>query len=490
MYNPAARVARPVPQFGALPELRTRVRERWLVILALIISDTLLAFLAWGTAFALQSVWGRGSLSEVAVASVAVSIAMWIGIRAVFGLYPGYGLNQVDELRRQTLAVATTLTTVSVFALVFQIGDLLSRLLLIGGFLGLLLLAPLVRPLAKQGMRRVGLWGKPVAVLGANDSGASLVRGLQKDWALGYRPVAVFDNRLAPLGGTIEGVPYGGTVTAAVELAHKQELDTAIFVMPHTQRSTMIALVNRVSASFPHVVIVPNLGVATASTVVARDLAGTFGIEIKHNLLNRWARRAKRTLDLFGIVVGGLLISPLLLAMVVLIKLDSPGPAFYAQQRLGSGRTHFRCWKFRTMRTDANSLLTDLLQDDAGLRAEWERHHKLRDDPRVTRVGRFLRKTSLDELPQLWNVLRGEMSLVGPRPIVDGEVPKYGEVYDLYQKVVPGISGLWQVNGRSDTSYEERVAMDADYVRNWSVWLDILILARTMVEVIRARGAI
>jgi len=133
--------------------------------------------------------------------------------------------------------------------------------------------------------------------------------------------------------------------------------------------------------------------------------------------------------------------------------------------------------------------LTNLLESNPEVRSEWEKSQKLRRDPHVTRTGRFLRKTSLDELPQLWNVLRGEMSLVGPRPIVDAEVAKYHEVYKLYRRVRPGISGLWQVSGRSDTTYEERVAMDAYYVHNWSVWLDLVILARTVKSVISSLGA-
>jgi Undecaprenyl-phosphate galactose phosphotransferase WbaP len=188
-------------------------------------------------------------------------------------------------------------------------------------------------------------------------------------------------------------------------------------------------------------------------------------------------------------VIGGVLISPLVFAIAVLIKFDSPGPAFYGHRRLGAGGKHFLCWKFRTMHVDAERLLDRHLQDNPYLRAEWEQNQKLRDDPRVTRVGHFLRQTSLDELPQLWNVLRGEMSLTGPRPIVDAEVPKYGEVYKLYKRIKPGMSGFWQVSGRSDTSYAERVEMDSYYVRNWSVWLDLIILARTVKSVGFGRGA-
>jgi lipopolysaccharide/colanic/teichoic acid biosynthesis glycosyltransferase len=142
------------------------------------------------------------------------------------------------------------------------------------------------------------------------------------------------------------------------------------------------------------------------------------------------------------------------------------------------------------MRADAESSLAVLLQRDPDMRTEWETNRKLRNDPRITRIGRFLRRTSLDELPQIWNVVRGEMSLVGPRPMLIEEIPEYGEVYALYKRVRPGITGLWQVSGRSDTGYEERVAMVAYYVRNWSVWLDLIILARTLGSVISSKGAL
>ena len=142
------------------------------------------------------------------------------------------------------------------------------------------------------------------------------------------------------------------------------------------------------------------------------------------------------------------------------------------------------------MHTQAERRLDEYLSSDPHLSIEWERSQKLRDDPRVTRVGRILRKTSLDELPQLWNVLCGEMSLVGVRPIVDAERPKYGEVYELYKRIRPGITGFWQVNGRSNTTYPERVVMDAYYVRNWSIWLDLVILARTVRIVVRGHGAL
>src|SRR5215212_757902 len=266
-------------------------------------------------------------------------------------------------------------------------------------------------------------------------------------------------------------------------------VDTIIFAMPYARREQLAHMVSVASESFRSVLIVPNLEGVTTSAVTPRDFAGTLAIEIKHNLLDPWSQRLKRALDLLGTVIGGVLVSPLVFAIAVVIKLDSPGPAFYGHQRVGAGGKHFLCWKFRTMHVNAERLLDQYLQGSPVLRAEWEQNQKLRDDPRVTRVGGLLRQTSLDELPQLWNVLRAEMSLTGPRPIVDAEVPKYGKVYALYQRIRPGMSGIWQVSGRSDTSYADRVEMDSYYVRNWSVWLDLVILARTVRCVALGRGA-
>ncbi len=487
----ASEVSRPTPSATMFVRRRVESRRRSLVVSILILSDVLLALAMWQVASVMQDAFGfyQGPLSEIAAASVVPNIVAWVGVRAVLGLYPGYGLDQVEELRRQTFALLATLTIIAVFAFALHVGGMLSRIILLGWALGLMLVAPVARYYLKWLMRRAGLWGKPVVVLGVQEVGARVLKVLRKEWQLGLNPIGVFDNRRAPEGGELEGVPYGGTLTDAVAMAQEYGLDTAIFAMPHTRREHLAKLVNLASTSFPYVIVMPNLVGIANSAVMPRDFAGNIGLEIKYNLLFPWARRTKRILDLLLTVVGGLLISPLLIALAILVKLDSSGPVFYGHRRLGAGGKHFRCWKFRTMHTSAEQLLDEFLQGNPNLRAEWEQNFKLRNDPRVTRIGRFLRKTSLDELPQLWNVLRGEMSLVGPRPIVDAEIPKYGTVYDTYRRIRPGISGFWQVGGRSDTDYAERVRLDAYYVHNWSVWLDIVILARTLRIVILGRGA-
>jgi Undecaprenyl-phosphate galactose phosphotransferase WbaP len=479
-----------VPQTGILVGRRLESHKRRLVILLLVLSDILLAFLVWGAASVLQGIWGQGSLTGVAVATVASSVVVWIGLRWLLGLYPGYGLEATEELRLQTHAVLATLAITAVFAVaIVQIGGLLSRLWLILGFLGLAVMAPLVRHFVKEAMIKAALWGKPVVVLSLGEAGQRIVRLLNKERGLGLRPVAIFDSRMAPTEGASDGVPYGGTVSAAMNLDWKGKVDTAIFAMPHTRRENLVKFVERARGTFRHIVIIPNLEGVTNSAVVARNLAGTFGVEVRQNLLNSWTLRTKRVFEFVVTLMGGILVFPIILVLCLLVWLESGRPIFYRDQRMGRDKRLFTCMKFRTMVSDAEAVLQELLAENAELREEYSRYHKLRVDPRVTRVGSFLRKTSLDELPQLWNVLRGEMSLVGPRPYLPRESADIGATQSDILCVYPGITGPWQVSGRNHASFSERVRMDVYYVRNWSIWLDLLLLARTVRVVLFDRGA-
>jgi Undecaprenyl-phosphate galactose phosphotransferase WbaP len=486
--HPLSEVVRSTSRANIFPRRWAESRRHSLVVLILILSDIVLALTMWEAASLLQSALGRGELSGIAVAIIVPNVVAWIGLRAVLGLYPGYGLDQVEELRRQTFAMVATLTIIAVFAFASQLAIELSRILLFGWALGLLLVAPLVRYVVKWMMKGTGLWGKPVVVLGAQEVGARVLKGLQDEWQLGLVPVGVFDNR-PPEKNSVEGVPYAGTLTDALMMAQTYGLDTAIFAMPHTRRERLAKMVGLASTSFRYIVVMPNLGGITNSAVIARNFAGNFGVEIKHNLLFPWARRAKRILDLLLTAMGGLLISPLLIAIIVLIKLDSPGPALFVQERPGLNGTRFRIYKFRTMYFDAEHRFAKLSLENPALSEEFERHGKLREDPRVTRVGRWLRASSADELPQLWNVLKGNMSLVGPRPYLTSQTSQLGGTEGLIMRVAPGITGLWQVSGRSDVTLEQRVALDLYYVHNWSVWLDLVILARTVLTVVLSRGA-
>ena len=196
-----------------------------------------------------------------------------------------------------------------------------------------------------------------------------------------------------------------------------------------------------------------------------------------------------RILDLLLILLATPYIILAFLVITVLIKFDSPGPVFYRQTRIGRFGRKFYIYKFRTMVQNADQILRNYLDSSPELKAQWLATHKLKQDPRVTRLGTMLRKSSLDELPQLWNIIVGDMSLIGPRPIVEAEVEKYGKCFDLYVQVRPGLTGLWQVSGRNDTTYEHRVKLDEYYVRNKSLKFDLQILWQTVFVVLRKTGA-
>jgi Undecaprenyl-phosphate galactose phosphotransferase WbaP len=477
-------------------------RKAWrqpAVVLILLLSDVLLAVLAWLAAYGLQSIlvtWEGFRTSpmgmQTAVVAGVFAVAVWIGLRSVMGLYPGYGLSSEERLRRHTYSVVGTLAVVS-FAIVliplgaiteefglFELVGRVPRLLLALGFVGLLLLSLLVQGLARWGMWRLGIWGRPVVVIGDKDTSARTVKLLEEEWVLGYAPAALIDWGLTPSGKPLNGHSHEEAMTQAENLARGGGVDTIILATPYIRGSHLAPLVSRASRSFRHVLITPNLSGITTSAVVAGDLVGTLAVEIKHNLLSPWALRAKRVLDLGATVVGGALVLPLLLVIAILIYAESGRPIFYTDWRMGKDGVPFPCIKFRTMVTGAEVVLELMLAEDADLREEYVKYHKLRVDPRVTRVGRFLRRTSLDELPQLWNVLRGEMSLVGPRPYLPRESGDIGNAREEILRVPPGVTGPWQVSGRNNAFFTDRIEMDIHYVRDWSVWLDLVLLARTV----------
>lgn len=196
----------------------------------------------------------------------------------------------------------------------------------------------------------------------------------------------------------------------------------------------------------------------------------------------------KSLIDVVGAALVLILLSPVFIFIAYKIRKDG-GPAFYSHKRIGKNGKPFQCLKFRSMVINAQEVLDELLAKDAEARTEWERDFKLRNDPRITNIGKFIRKTSLDELPQLINVLKGEMSLVGPRPVIAEEQKYYGEHWEEFLSVKPGMTGLWQVSGRNDTGYDERVRLDTLYIRKWSLWKDVVILWKTIFVILNPKGA-
>ncbi|OGV76712.1 MAG: UDP-phosphate galactose phosphotransferase [Lentisphaerae bacterium RIFOXYB12_FULL_65_16] len=411
------------------------------------------------------------------------------GLYHGIAFYPGVAFGPAEEIRRTVYATSFVYFGLGVASFLSQSGGLFSRLIFLGAWAVSLVMVPLMREVVRMALARQPWWGAPAIICGAGPTGLLVIETLQKNTGLGLRAVAVVDDDPSKQGQALCGVPVVGPLAVGPEFARRHGIRYAIIAMPGVDAACLRGILETYEDRFRHLLLIPNLFGFSTLWVRAHDLGGILGLEVRQQLLMPGVRVVKRSIDLVGALVGGALILPLILVLCLLIKVSSRGPVFYGAQRLGRRGRLFTAWKFRTMVQDADRVLSTYLERHPELRAEWERTFKLKNDPRVTLVGRFLRKTSLDELPQLWNVVTGEMSLVGPRPIVEDEIGYYGENYEVLKKVRPGITGLWQVSGRSDTSYERRVSLDLYYVRNWSVWLDVYILARTVKTVLACKGA-
>jgi Undecaprenyl-phosphate galactose phosphotransferase WbaP len=363
-----------------------------------------------------------------------------------------------------------------------------SRGIFLMAWLMSLVLVPLGRSACRRLLARCRWWGQAVVIFGAGKAGHMVVGALRRHPELGLNPLAVLDDDPAT-HQAIEGVPVLGKTELGAQLARQAGIRYAIVAMPGVPRDRLLPLIERFSRDFSHLLVIPDLFGMASLWVSAKDLGGVLGLELREHLALPGPRVVKRAMDLALTLVGGLVILPFLLLLAVLIKLDSRGPIIFRQERLGQDGRRFKALKFRTMYQDAESRLAEVLDSDPALRQEYETYHKLRQDPRVTRFGRFLRKFSLDEFPQLWNVLQGEMSLVGPRAYMPDERHYMGHADVVILRALPGISGLWQVSGRNELSFAERVALDVYYVRNWSPWFDIHLLARTIWVVLFAKGA-
>lgn len=330
----------------------------------------------------------------------------------------------------------------------------------------------------------------PVIIIGAGKTAELLVKSLQNDPGMGYKIVGFLeDNKVEK--GFLEKYPVLGGFADAENVIKKTKVKNVFIAAPGLNDYALGMLIYRIQPLVENIEVITNLvGVPTGSAEVESIFNEKLLIlRLKNNLARPLNRYLKAALDYLLTIVGTILILPLLLFIAVWIYLDAPGPVIFRHMRVGKDGKLFPCYKFRSMYINSQEKLNEILAENSAMRQEWERDFKLKNDPRITKSGAFLRKTSLDELPQIFNVLRGDMSLVGPRPVVQEELARYGEFVQDYLMVKPGITGMWQVNGRSDTTYDERVQMDVWYVRNWSVWLDVMLLWRTIKAVFKCEGA-
>lgn len=381
------------------------------------------------------------------------------------------------------LRLFVLVSTVALFAEAFievVLKDQPSRLILIGGWILFPVAVAVFRPLTKRALASFGVWRVPVLVIGDATGIANVVEVFGSEGVSGYDVAATCAPEQALALAERDGWALLLRQTGARRLV--LSIHRGSIIEPRLIQSIL-------RAGLPFVVLPP----VDVLPVVGCERIPFFShdtlmLSYRNNLAQPGARFVKTAFDLLLAVLLLVVLSPLFLIVTLLVRRDG-GPAFFSHQRIGAHGRTFGCLKFRTMVPNADAVLLKALAANEALAAEWDATQKLRHDPRITVVGRFLRATSLDELPQLVNVVRLEMSLVGPRPIVKAEVARYGDDIAFYYEARPGLTGLWQVSGRAETSYVQRVRLDCWYVKNWTMWHDVAILSKTIPAVLSRRGA-
>jgi Undecaprenyl-phosphate galactose phosphotransferase WbaP len=402
------------------------------------------------------------------------------------GLYPGVGLNAIDELRRIVSSTSFTFLVMLGITFALKTTHYYSRLILIITWLLGLAFIPVSRYMMRRLLIRLKLWGEPVVIIGDSKKILPLAEHFRENLQLGLRPVAVLRNDQCD--GCALSVHTSDSICTIKAQARDLSLKTALVVIDDL--NDIDQLVERFRTIFHRVILIKDKnGRYGLNGLEFLDFSNVMGLQVKNNLLNPWSQVLKRLIDVLAIFLGCVFLAPTLGLIALWIRIDSPGGVFYRQVRLGRNGQAFNLLKFRTMHEHADQILIDQLAHNPTLKKEWDSYQKLKNDPRITRVGKFLRKFSLDELPQLWNIARAEMSLVGPRPMLPDQRDLYGEAFGNYIQVAPGITGLWQVSGRNQTTFTRRAELDDEYIQCWSVWLDIYILFKTIKVVFWQKGA-
>lgn len=441
------------------------------------------------------TVWwsSSGEIRATLFAVVSLLMVAWMG--AVNGHYTASRRKPWwDEVREMLLAV---FVGAMLDAMVVYLGKWqFSRLWTGTTWTLVLLLLPLARLVVKRKLLQSGWLAQPYVLIGNPAQAREAAAALASEPLMGYVPVALVSPcGLAEPASTPLGAKQFDPIPLSPEVVRylREPGPYQIVIALEEGNSTLLRnLAQTLMLSRDDIILVPPL---SGLPLLGMELSHFFSHDVlllraRNNLKRRSPQILKRAFDLVVAASLSLLLAPLLIAVAILIKCENSGPVFFTQPRIGRNGRHFPFIKFRSMVTDADAALERWKQSHPDL---WEQYRannfKLADDPRVTRVGRWIRRTSIDELPQLWNVLRGEMSLVGPRPLLARELPDYGESIVIYTAARPGLTGLWQISGRSSTSFEQRIALDRWYVRNWSLWYDFVILVRTVRVVLRGDGA-
>ena len=471
--------------------------KKYLEITLLFVIDIISIILTFGIAFLFRKI----ALPKIYPSQLIpltpdnISFSVWIVLVWIFFFYYEKLYTKRfsfwDEMK--ALWKVAFLSTVGALVIVSvgKLSHIASRSLIMLTGVASLFILPLVRINLQKLLRNFGLFKRRVIIVGAGHLGRLSLKALRREANFGYEVIGFIDDDTTA-ERIIDGIKVHRGINYLERYIRKCKISDIFLTTPESGRDKIQELINRVQFMVERVLFVPDLqSIPVIGTEIHHFFnEQIFSLEIKNNLKKSYNLFVKRMFDILAGCTLLVIFSLPMMILALVIILESPGSAFFTQQRIGRAGKYFRVFKFRTMYKDAEGRLKELLARDEDAQKDWKTYRKLRNDPRITRIGSFLRKTSLDELPQLFNVLKGEMSLVGPRPVTQEEISLYyRRMQELCLSVPPGITGLWQVSGRNNTNYNFRVALDTWYVRNWSLWLDIVILLKTVRIVLEGEGA-
>ncbi|MCL2191166.1 MAG: undecaprenyl-phosphate galactose phosphotransferase WbaP [Treponema sp.] len=479
---------------------RTRFRKTSSAptIIIFILSDLLGIMLSFGLGFIFVEAYGWIIVKYSGFINLRSFVTYWpylpvfIIIFQIIGLYPGISLAPSEELRRFSIGSLMAYGGVILSRVIENQGwDQVNAAFTISLFFSAFVLLTF-RSMIHWLLRKIGMGGIPAVVYGSGSTARHFIDRTQSSTKMGYMPALILDDE-ATGAEEYKGIPIIHDTNIGPEIVKRYNIKMAIVAMDQKDtgkdKDKLKQLLEHSVSAFRYHVIIPDFFDRANIWMSVRDFDGLLGFVTSIKLGMPWNLGIKRFIDIFLVIVGGIIVLPALLFVALLVKLTSPGPVLYGHKRMGRNGKPFYALKFRSMATDANERLEKLLETNPDLKKEWEENHKLKVDPRVTKLGKFLRRTSIDEFPQLINILKGEMSLVGPRPITEGEVEKYGEDFSWIFSVRPGLTGLWQVSGRSETDYTSRVSYDTYYLQSWSLWLDLWVIYKTFGVVLHGKGA-
>lgn len=414
---------------------------------------------------------------------------VWVSVFAYEKLYTKrYPFWEEFKVLIKSATIASSIIMIFIFITRKQLQ--FSRTVVVLAWLLSLFLFPLFRYFLKIILVKANLWKQKLIIIGVHTISLDILRSIKKDKTMGYEVIGFIDNDPEKKGKKFGDTKVIGLFTDLEDISKVYKSKDIMITTPHMPRRNLKEFLSRCESISDSMWLVPRTGDFITEGVKIEVIGDVLTLYVKKNLAKPWNIFIKGFYEELLTLVIVILLIPIFVLITMAIKLDSKGPIIFKQKRLGRRRKMFSVIKFRSMYVNSEKILEEYLNKDQKAKAEWRKYKKLRSyDPRVTKVGKFIRKYSLDELPQLFNVLQGKMSLVGPRPYLLDELEGKDLFIETITKTKPGITGLWQISGRSELLFEERLALDEHYIRNWSLWLDIIILLKSIKVVFSPKGA-